>query len=105
MRTNEERIAAMHQRAKQLQYENRKRTSGYIQAAAVTLSFAAVLLLAFLMPPFAGISMKDAIPAGMHGSIFSESNALGYIIVSIVAFALGAAVTIFCFYMKKWQEN
>ena len=105
MRTNEERIAVMHQRAKQLQYENRKRTSGYIQAAAVTLSFAAVLLLAFLMPSFAGVSMKDAIPAGMHASIFSESNALGYIIVSIVAFTLGAAVTIFCFYMKKWQES
>ena len=92
MRTNEERIAAMHQRAKQLQYENRKRTSGYIQAAAVALSFA-------------GVSMKDAIPAGMHASIFSGSDALGYIIVSIVAFTLGAAVTIFCFYMKKWQES
>ena len=105
MRTNEERIAAMHERASQLEYENRKRMSGYAQIAAVSLSLAAILLLAFLMPSYAGLTMSEAIPTGMHASIFSGSNSLDYIVVSIVAFILGIAVTIFCFYMKKWQES
>ena len=40
----------------------------------------------------------------MSGSIFAGSGFLGFLAVGIVAFLLGAAVTILCYRLKQWQE-
>ena len=41
----------------------------------------------------------------MSASIFSGSGYLGYIVIGIVAFLLGCAVTVFCFRLRKWQKD
>ena len=52
MRTNEERIAAMHKRAAELEKEKRQRRVLIIQAVSAAACFAAVIALAFFMPGF-----------------------------------------------------
>ncbi|MBQ6333679.1 MAG: hypothetical protein IJI46_01225 [Erysipelotrichaceae bacterium] len=101
MRTNEERIAAMHQRAEQLQIEKRNR---FIQVSALASGFIVVILLSLLIPYYAQNIHQEKIPSGMNASIFAQSNALGFIVVAILSFLLGIAVTIFCFYLKKGQK-
>ena len=48
---------------------------------------------------FAGIAKS------MNASIFSESTEPVYIIVGILSFILGCALTVFCFKIKKWQYD
>ena len=66
-----------------------------------------LLLLAIFVPQFTETDTVN--PAGQTGgmsaSIFGNSTALGYIVIAIIAFLLGIAVTIFCFRLRKWQEG
>ena len=105
MRTNEERIAAMHKRAGELEKENRQRRVRIIQAVSVAACIAAVIALAFFMPGLSQALVAGESQGGMSASIFSESSALGYIVIGILAFLLGAAVTIFCFRLRRWQKD
>ena len=41
----------------------------------------------------------------MHASIFAGSGALGYIVIAIIAFLLGVALTMFCIRLREWQER
>lgn len=105
MRTNEERIAAMYKRAAELEKENRQRRVRIIQAVSVSVCFAAVIVLAFLIPGFSQAIVSENSQGVMNASIFSESSVLGYVVIGILAFLLGAAVTIFSFCLKKWQKG
>ena len=49
MRTNEERIEAMHRRAAELEREQRVRKARFAGTAAALVSFAAVILLAVMI--------------------------------------------------------
>ena len=105
MRTNEERIAALHTRAAELEKEKKEQRVRILQAVSAAVCFAAVIVLAFLMPGsaenFAGGSPQN----GMSASMLSGSSVLGYIVIGIAAFLLGVSVTIFCFRLKKWEDG
>ena len=45
-----------------------------------------------------------SLTGGMYASIFSASPVLGYIVIGIIAFLLGGAVTVFCFRLKQWEK-
>ena len=61
MRTNEERLAAMHKRAAEIEREDKNRKVLIMQGASVVAGLAAVIVLAFIMPGMAGSlpSMKN----------------------------------------------
>lgn len=105
MRTNEERIAAMHRRAAELEKEKGQRRGRILQAVSVAACFATVIVLAAFMPGFSQALVSGESQGSMSASIFSESSVLGFIVIGILAFLLGAAVTIFCFRLKKWQDG
>lgn len=107
MRTDEERINRMHARAAQLNRQKRTNKVKLMQAAGAVVSFAAVIMLAIFVPQSAALDSGNQTgqTGGMHASIFGDSAALGYIVVAIIAFLLGIAVTIFCFRLRKWQEE
>lgn len=105
MRTDKERIAAMHKRAAELEREKRGRTVRLIQAASVALCVLFLAGISLAMPKLAAVSGSDAAAQGMRASIFSENSALGYIVIGILAFLLGVCVTIFCFQLRKWQKD
>ena len=104
MRTNNERLAALHKRAGEIEKENRKRLVRLIQFASCAACFLLVIGLALWMPVTEGTPLpSDA--GSMSAGIFSGSGFLGYIVIGIVAFLLGCAVTVFCFRLRKWQKN
>ena len=64
------------------------------------------VLLALFMPELTGFSVQGSVPVGMNASIFAQKETLGFIVIAILSFLLGVAVTIFCFYLKKlYREN
>ena len=102
MRTNEQRIAQMHERALTIEHEDRERKTRILQIGSFAAALAVVVLIALMMPGVAKMSAQGTVPDGMVASIFSQNDKLGFIVVAILSFALGASVTIFCFYLRKY---
>lgn len=106
MRTDEELVSAMHERAADLKREKIKRrlliTAG---AAVTTASFSLLIFLAFWMPGVTGILAGEPSGTEMNASIFSASGAMGYLVIAVIAFLLGVSVTLFCFKLKQWQDS
>ena len=88
MRTNEERIAAMHARATELNKQHRARKVRVLQSAGATVALAATIMLAIFMPRMADFNATPVEGASdnMYASIFSDSGALGLIVIAIIAF-------------------
>ena len=107
MRTSEERIAAVHRRAAELDRQRSARDVKILQAAAAAASFAFVILLAGMFPRIAdqGTDPAAGAPETMNASIFSGSAAGGYIVIAVIAFLLGMFVTVFCFRLKRWKDD
>ena len=113
MRTNEERINAMHARASELNRQKRARRVRIMQAAGAAVSFAATIVLAVCIPRLVDFETNPTgSPIGqagtsetMNASIFGNSAALGYIVIALIAFLLGVTLTIFCFRLREWQKH
>lgn len=103
MRTNEERIEAMHRRAAELEREQRVRKARFAGTAAALVSFAAVILLAIMMPDLFQVVVPEN--SGMSGSIFASGGHLGGIVICIIAFLLGAAASAFCFRLRDYARG
>ena len=104
MRTDEDRIQAMHRRAADIKKEKRQFRVRLISAAGISICIAAIILMSVCIPGLSGYYVADTSATGMHASIFNGNSFLGLIIIGIVSFLLGIAVTILCFRLKKWQE-
>lgn len=104
MNTNDERLAALHQRADEMKKENRSRQVRLIQMVSCAACFLLVIMLALWMPETEG-ALAPGDTGSMSASVFSGSGYLGYIVIGIIAFLLGSAVTVFCFRLRKWQKN
>jgi len=105
MRTNEERIEALHRRAKEIEKKRRDRQILTGQIAGIVACVALVFVLAFTMPGFSDNYLAGHHSSAMSASIFSDNNMLGFVVIGILSFGLGVAVTIFCFCLHKWQKN
>ena len=103
MRTHEERIAAMHSRAAELNKAQRKRKVRIMQFAGSAVAFAATIMLAVFMPRISDFETNTN--AWPTGSVFADSGALGYIVIAIIAFLLGVALTMFCIRLSEWQKR
>ena len=105
MRTTEERIKAMHQRAAEIDKEKNRRQIRLIGSAAVLMCLVLVVFLGLMMPGISEKIMGDTVSDGMAASIFSRNGALGYIVIAVLAFLLGTAVTVFCVKLKSLRET
>ena len=106
MRTNEERIAAMHSRAAELNKQHRAHKVRVLQSAGATIALAATIMLAIFMPRIADFNTVPAEGASdsMNASVFSDSGALGLIVIAIIAFLLGVSTALFCFRLKEGKD-
>lgn len=105
MRTDEERIRAMHRRAAEISIENRHKKVRVIQIASAVCCCAAVILMAVLVPGVSGVTESGSEAAELNASLFANSPAIGYIVIGIIAFILGITVTALCYQLKKWQDE
>ena len=105
MRTNEERIAAMHVRANEIKKEDGVRRNRIIEVSSIAAGIVLVILLAVAMPGYAGLLTPEATTDAMSASIFSESSALAYIVIGALSFLLGITATLFAFRLKKMGDE
>ena len=100
MRTSEERVQELHRRMEDLQWSRRHRqyVIASIMACAACLVIAIILAISVAGLP-AGNPIADS--GNYTASIFTDYSALGYVVVALVAFCLGALVTIFCFRLRE----
>ena len=104
MRSNEERIAAMHQRAEELTIQRNDRIAQFGRAAVMAACLAAVILIAVACSHIhaADISIQTD---NFLASMFTDSGALGYIVIGIVGFLFGVFATAFCIYLGKYRKH
>ena len=102
MRTDEERIKAMHVRAAEL---SRQRKIQIVRTISVAACFVLAIGLAVFMSGLASGGLTDADPDALSASIFSGSKVMGYITIGVIAFALGVAATIFSYSLKTGKER
>ena len=106
MRSNEERVAAVKRRVEQIEGQKRQRRNRLLALSPTVVCLAVIVGVSFAMP---GISEKLA--AGNYteyetaASFFGGSAAAGYIIIGLLAFALGVCVTVLCFKLKAFREK
>ena len=105
MRTNEERIAAMHTRAYEMEKKKRIVKSRMIGGIACAASVVILAVLAVILPQVdTAAPMQGTVP-GMNASLFSVNDGVSYLVIAVIAFLLGGAVTILCYRLKKWQDE
>ena len=104
MRTSEERVQELHERMGIMRNEKRRRKYMMQCTAGGAACFAVMMILAIII---SNIPVQD-VPGsqdGISASIFADHMVLGYIMIALVAFCLGASFTIFCFRLKKHMEE
>ncbi len=102
MRSNTERVEAARRRARELERRQRSLKAKLAAAGGAAASLAAVIALAFAMPALDGFAAVAG--AAGAGSIF-VSGAAGYIVIGVLAFALGAAVTLLCLKLRAYWRS
>ena len=99
MRTNEERIQALHARVTALQQQRERRKTGAIGAASV------VLTVCLLFMVFSG-GMNPGGAAGLYsGSTMLFEEAGPYVLIAIVAFMAGVIVTVALIRSRKKETS
>lgn len=104
MRTSEQRVEELHRRMDNLKKERSSRryklqcAAAFAACLAITVAMALIIAGTPFQSPAAG---SDSISA----SIFANNTALGYVVVALLAFCLGALVTVFCFRLRKHREE
>lgn len=101
MRNTDERLSAALLRAEELERQDRRR-GRRLAMASVAACLALIAALALAMPGWnARMAAWSASAPSMTASLFSGSGAAGYLVIGILAFLLGAAVTVLCFRLGK----
>ena len=106
MRSHEERIAKTKRRIAAREWTQRIRRNRCIMVAT-TVACLALLVVAALSMPNITAQSPAANDTGfeMAASMYSESAALGYIIIGLLAFLLGVCVTILCFRLRQMNRE
>ena len=96
MRTAEERIDLLHKRAEEMKRGMQRRT----EALWGTVSVFLLILAVTLTVHFTGGAHAVG-GGGIAGSSLLSEDAGGYVLVGVITFALGVAVTVLCGAIKK----
>ena len=106
MRSNEERVAAVKLRVKELEVQRRRRRNKIAALSSVAASFVIIVLLAFTVPGTAAqIAIGDYAGYEASASIFAGSVTIGYIAIGLMSFVLGVMVTVLCFKLKDLDRR
>ena len=106
MRSHEERLAETKRRIAARQREKRRRRNTITMASAVAACLALLIGASLAMPGIAAsIQAGDYMGFETAASIFHGGAALGYIVIGLLAFLLGACVTVLCFRLRQMNRE
>lgn len=102
MRDTNERIKAVKRRAKEIKQKRKERI---VTVFSVCACLCWILGASFAMPGFMKSVTDGTYQLSMSGSIFNNSGALGYILIGVLAFALGVCVTVLCVLIRRKNKE
>ena len=106
MRSHEERVAETKRRITKIEREKRLRRNTITMASAVAACLALLIGAALAMPGIAAnIQTGDYVGFETAASMYGGGAALGYIVIGILAFLLGACVTVLCFRLRQMNRE
>ena len=106
MRSYEERCAEVKRRIAAEKRKKRLRRGRLVMAAAAAACLALLIGASLAMPGIAA-SIQTGNYSGLEtaASMYGGSDALGYIIVGLLAFLLGVCMTILCFRLRQMERD
>ena len=104
MRTTDERLAAAKRRAEEIKRQERSRRSRIAAVSGAAACLAAILGLALAMPSVTARFSGADYYGGMTASLFTGES-LGYLLVGLLAFALGVCVTVLCVRLHERERD
>lgn len=102
MLSRDERLVAVKKRAACIEKEKARHRRQSVIAASAALCLAILAGVSVWMPRAgyeAGQGMGPT--SGLTGSIFAQNNWISYLILALLAFALGICFTILCFLLSR----
>ena len=106
MRSHEERVAETKRRIAKIEREKRLRRNTIAMASAVAACLALLIGASLAMPGIAAkIQAGDYSGFETTASIFHGGEALGYIVIGLLAFLLGVCVTVLCFRLRQMNRE
>ena len=98
--SDDEAFASILEKGKELKHTRTRRKTRLLSVAAFAL-FASLAATVALLP-----NRSVETPAGsVYGSFLLSMEAGGYVLVGVLAFALGAALTLLCLHLNKLRKT
>ena len=106
MLKDEERIAEVKRRIAKKEQQQRLRRRRIVSAVCIAACFAVIVGVSFAMPGIIG-RIEPSTSSGFEtaATILGGSTALGYMVIGLLAFILGACVTILCFRIHQLNKE
>ena len=106
MRSHEERVAETKRRIAKIEREKRLWRNTITMASAVAACLVLLIGASLAMPGIAA-NIQTGNYSGFEtaASMYGGSDALGYIIVGLLAFLLGVCMTILCFRLRQMERD
>jgi len=105
LRTGQERIEEMHKKARAIERHERIVRARVIGIAAACASVMLIVLIAFNTTFVRFNKIWGSENPEFTGSIFAEPNSYGFVLVGVLAFALGVLVTVLCYHLRRRVED
>ena len=110
MRTNEERTALVRRRTREIREEQlrkkQKRQMTILSGVSLAACLAILVIVGSTMPQIlSGFDQTSLSHTSGTASLLAESEALGYVIMAILAFLLGVSVTLLLHVIHRRQQR
>lgn len=106
MRNHEERLEEVQKRIAQVQYKQKQHRSYLMAVSSVAVCLVIIVGLASVMPGVVqDITVSDYDTFKTTASIFTDGTTFGYLLIGLIAFALGVCVTILCLHIHNLQKE
>lgn len=103
MRSTDEQLNEIIKRSKIVREKSNIQKHLRISAVATCLCVALMVTLSFYLPEISGVYSEPTMQR--YGSLLLAAPYIGYVMVGVLAFALGICVTLFCVYLKKLKSK
>ena len=103
MRSTDKQLAEIMTRSEIIKKERMQKKRLSMSAFASCACIVLLIMVALNLPDFTVASLTHA--AQQYGSLLLAAPYMGYVMVGILAFALGICVTLLCVYWKKLKQK
>ena len=101
MRTTSERVEAIEKRAGERKRRQKKRRNLLAAGLSAAACLVLIVVTALAMPGLMQQQGFASAASGAAAGVFHVSSAAGYVVIGVLAFALGCCVTILCYRLRR----